>query len=472
MRVLVKTGNGQLDSNALEDAPTRGLYLHFVSAVAALGGFLFGFGSAVMSGAVTFLERHFRLSPEALGLAVSALSLGCMGGCVFAGWLSDWAGRRKTMVVAACLFLVSSILTAVAQTVNQLALGRFVAGLAIGFTNPVSPVYLAEIAPAKIRGRAVTLNQLAVTLGMLVAYGADWWIALLGSMEWKDAYAWRWMFASGAAPAVLFLLLLLFLPESPRWLAKQGLMEEARHIMIRVAGIRHADEELLRIRVALDREGDSVMQLIRPPLRTALVVGVFLMVFTQISGVNALLSYTPRVLLQAGFKSESSALLGTVTIGIALFLSTLVAISAIDRVGRRLLLFISAAGLLGSLILLAVQYTFNVFSPLAVLAVILAACASYALGIGPGSWLVVSEIFPTRVRGTATAICSFSLWLTNFIVLLLFPTLQEWSPSGTFWVFAATTLVGWFFVWKMVPETKGKTLEDVQEFWSPRRPCE
>jgi sugar porter (SP) family MFS transporter len=440
-------------------------YVYFVCAVAALGGLLFGFYTAVIAGAVTFLERNFSLTPLHLGVAVSSISFGCMVGAGIAGFMGDWVGPKRILIASAFPFILSAMLCALAWNVVQFTVGRFVGGLAIGLSSPVSPVYIAEISPARMRGRLVTLNQLAITLGMLLAFVTDWGISLIGAQGWKDAYSWRWMFASGALPALLFLMGLMCVPESPRWLAKRGLLEEAEAVLARLFGRRPEREEFQEFKSTPVREEGSGWQLLLPPLRRPLIIGVVLMIFSQVSGLNVIVNYTPKLLLELGFESESTALLGMVITGMALFLTTVIAMCVIDKIGRRVLLLFSAAGLTCCLVPLAIQSDIRVLPQLIMLLIILCAIIFYALGIGPVSWLVVSEIFPTHVRGRAAAICTVSLWATNFVALLVFPSLHQVSPAGTFWLFVGTTVAGGIFVWHAVPETKDKTLEAIEQLW-------
>ena len=456
-----------MNSIAEENAGEKGslLYVYLVCIVAAVGGFLFGYDTAVISGAIVFLQKHFALNSIQLGIAVSSVIVGCILGAISAGFLSDWLGRKRILIAAALLFLISAILTAIPRNLIEFLVARFIGGLAIGFASPVSPTYIAEIAPAKIRGALVTLTQLAITFGILAAYVVDWLIAGLGPESWKIAYSWRWMFASEAAPAALFVIALLFIPESPRWLAKEGLLERAKAILARVGGRRHAQKELEEIKEAITMEEASIVQLFRPGFRIALIIGILLAVFSQITGINVIIYYTPMILLDLGFESASTALLGMVVVGIINFITTIVAVCIIDKVGRKPLLLIAPAGMCICLILVGVKFYFGVFSPLFILIAILCYCSFFAIGVGTGSWLVISEIFPTRVRGRAVSICTFSLWVSNFVAVLVFPSLLELSRAGTFWLFAILSFVMVAFVWRMIPETKQKTLEEIEKFW-------
>jgi len=455
------------NENQVAGAPAKGRrgYVYLISLVAAVGGLLFGFDIAVIAGAIPFITRHFSLTAGHLGMAVSAVALGCMLGSSVAGFISDRIGRKKVMIMAAALFVLSSIWTAIPSTLIYFIVARFLSGVAIGFASPVSPVYIAEVAPARIRGRLVTLNQLAITFGMLLAYAIGWLLASHGTAEWRDMYAWRWMFASGVLPSVLFLAALFLVPESPRWLAKRGLTDKARAILASVDGEEHARQEMIEIQDAITHEEASLGQLFRKPFVMPMIIGILIMVFSQACGLQAVTQYCPKLLLDLGFKSESSAMLGMVMVGVVLFGSTILTMLVIDKLGRRILLMLSSIGVIVSLLLFAVEFQFHVFSNVFVLMIVLFSVVSYAIGIGPCAWLIISEIFPTRVRGRATSICTFSNWATDFLILLVFPKLQEWSQVGTFLVFAAVTFAIMLALAKLVPETKGKTLEQIEAQW-------
>ena len=451
--------------NTIAEAKGSTVYVLLISIVAAVGGLLFGFDLAVIAGAVPFLNRHFSLTSGQLGMAVSAVGFGCMFGAAVAGFISDRIGRKKVLVLAAIVFVISSIWTAIPTMLLEFILARFLSGIAIGLASPVSPVYIAEIAPAKARGGLVTLNQLAITFGMLAAYAIDWLLAGHGTAEWRDMYAWRWMFASGAFPSAVFLITLLFVPESPRFLAKQGLIDKARDILARVGGSEYAEQELREIRDAINHEEASVWQLFRKPFLMPMIIGLLILIYSQMTGLQAITNYCPKLLLELGFENEASAMWGMVLVGVVLFGSTLATIFVIDKVGRKPLLILSSVGVIASLLLFATEFAYHIFPNTVVLAIVLFATVSYAVGIGPCSWLIMSEIFPTRVRGRATSICTLALWVTDAVILLVFPKLQEWSQTGTFLTFAGITLVGMLVLIKLVPETKGKTLEQIEAHW-------
>jgi MFS transporter, SP family, arabinose:H+ symporter len=261
------------------------------------------------------------------------------------------------------------------------------------------------------------------------------------------------------------LITLLLVPESPRFLAKQGLIDKARNILVRVGGIAHAEQELREIQSAIDHEEASLWQLFRPPFVMPMIIGLLIMIYSQATGLQAITNYCPKLLLELGFENEASAMLGMVLVGVALFGSTVLTICTIDKFGRKPLLILSSIGVVGALLLFAIEFAYHVFPNVVILMIVLFATVSYAIGIGPCAWLIISEIFPTRVRGRATSICTFILWVTDSVVLLIFPKLQEWSQVGTFLTFAVITLLGMLLLIKLVPETKGKTLEQIEAYW-------
>lgn len=309
------------------------------------------------------------------------------------------------------------------------------------------------------------MNQLAITFGILAAYFCDWSIAGLGSEDWGVMYGWRWMFASEIPPAVLFLVALLFVPESPRWLAKEGRWTQAGRILTHIGGNKHAEQEMREIRKALACEEASLTQLLRPEFRKALLIGIAIMIFSQITGNFAVFTYTPKLLLQLGFEDTHTALLGMVIVGVANFLATIVAICLIDRLGRRPLLIFAPLGMCLCMTVLAYNSQLDLLSPIVLLSWILGFVVCYAVGVGPGAWLIISEIFPIRVRGRAMSTCTLCLWVMNFLTTLAFPTLWQHTPAGTFWLFAFTCASMVVFIWAILPETKGLSLKAIEQMW-------
>lgn len=438
------------------------LYVYSVSIIAAVGGFLFGYDTAVIAGAIPFMEKYFSLSAAQLGMAVSSALLGCIVGATFAGSLADKFGRKKIMISAALLFLISAFLTALPKTLLLFTAARFMAGLAIGLSSPISPMYIAEIAPAKIRGTLVTFNQLAISFGIVAAYTCDWLISGHGTEQWKTDYAWRWMFGSSAVPSVILLVGLFFIPESPRWLLKAGFVEKAKNILVKVGGILHADKEIMEVEKALSKEEGSIKQLLKPGFRLALFIGIMIMFFSQVTGMNAIYMYTSKLLIAVGFKS-SSAMFNMVIIGLVSFLTTIAATCTVEKLGRRVLLIGAPIGMAISMLVITLGY--GKVNPVVILVAMAAFVCFFSFGVGPGVWMVTSEIFPTKVRGRAMSIVSFCLWVSCFFANLVFPKFLLWSQKGTFGLFTLACFAMIVFVAIFVPETKGKTLEEIEEIW-------
>ncbi len=434
-------------------------YVVSVSIVAALGGLLFGFDTAIIAGATRFLKDQFHLTAFGEGLAVSIVLIGCMAGALVAGAASDRLGRKRFLLISAVLFFVSSLGCAIPQNLVQFLIFRFIGGLAIGSVSIVSPLYISEIAPAKIRGALVSVNQMAIVSGILISYLVSWLLVGAGASNW------RWMFATGAAPAVLFFLLVLGVPESPRWLLKQGRGEEALVVLNRVNEPGPAAAEAAAIHDALTLEEGKLGELLKPGFRTALLVGIVLAVFQQITGINAVIYYSPRFFEAAGL-ARGAALLQSAIVGVVNVLFTFVAIAFVDKLGRKPMLVAGSAGMGVSFLLLGAAFKFQLFSGGLVLLFTLLYIAFFAMTLGPIVWVVISEIFPTRIRGRAMALATASLWIADFVVSLTFPViadkLHEWTA---FWIYAAMCAINLVFTWRVLPETKGKSLEEIERFW-------
>ncbi len=434
-------------------------YVYVISAVAAVGGLLFGFDTAIIAGAIEFVRAEFRLDPIQEGWAVSSLLVGCIIGAGAAGTLSDRVGRRKVLLTAAALYVVSAILSALPHDVSGLAAARFLGGLAVGVSSMVAPMYIAELAPARIRGRLVTLNQMAIVTGILLANVVSWALVDIGPANW------RWMFASAAAPAALLLIALLFVPESPRWLAKQGRDDESLAILSRINGETQAVTELEEIRAALAHEGGSFSELLQPGLRVALTIGVTLAVLGQVSGINSIIYYAPKVFLAAGMGEARAAMLATVLVGLTNFFSTIVSLWVIDKAGRKALLLFGTGGM--TLALLAAGALLAapaVPMPLKV-AIVLTYIACFGIGVGGVVWVVIAEIFPNKVRGRGAATATVGVWAACFLVAQTFPALIAALGDRVFWIYAVMAAAMLLFTWRVVPETKGRTLEEIEKLW-------
>ena len=441
-------------------------YVYLLTSVAALGGLLFGYDTAVIAGAIDFLEVHFSLSDWSKGWAVSNVLVGCMIGAGIAGTLSDRFGRKRVLLLSAVLFAVSAIGSALPRNLTEFVVARMLGGFGVGMASMLSPLYIAEVAPARIRGRLVSLNQIAIITGMLIVSIVNWKIAAPDDPSWNITTGWRWMFASETLPAMVFFLLLLIVPESPRWLVKQGREGEAQGILTRVGGHERAECEMKEIRETIALEGGSFWELFRPGIRVALMIAVVLAILQQVTGINAVLYYAPGIFASSGAEvSAAQALWQTVALQLVNLMFTLVAIRVVDRAGRKPLLLITSAAMGISLVLLGGAFHLH-FPPGWIFAFTLAYVGSFAVAMGPVVWVVLSEIFPTRTRGRAMGVATVALWIACFVVSQTVPWMfKNLGHSTTFWVYAAMCVVAFVFTAGFVPETKGKTLEEIERSW-------
>lgn len=440
------------------------LYVYNLAFVAALGGLLFGYDTAVISGAIGFLQEHFQLSSFEKGWATASVIVGCIIGAAFAGTISDRLGRKRALLLCAILFALSAIGSALPRNLTEFVIARILGGLGVGAAALVSPLYIAEISPPHIRGRLVSLNQFAIITGMLVVYVVNAFLASLGDESWNVDMGWRWMLGSETLPAVLFLGLLALVPESPRWLTKAGRRDEALNLLTRISGEDRARAEISEIEQTLKLDDDSLRQFLQPGLRVALVIGVLLAILQQITGINVVIYYAPEIFKSTGL-GTASALNSTVAVGLVNMLFTIVAIWVVDRVGRKPLLLAASTGMGLSLAALGATFYTADFEGPWVLFYVLAYVASFALAMGPVVWVVLAEIFPTRVRGRAMAIATVLLWAANFAVTLSFPILLEELSGYVFFVYAGLCIVALAFILRFLPETKGKTLEAIERSW-------
>ena len=438
-------------------------YIIFVTVIAAIGGLLFGFDTAIVAGATRYLKDQFALTSIQEGWAVSVVLIGCMFGAGISGTISDRIGRKRFMLVSAVLFLVSAVGCALPRTIAEFVVFRFIGGLGIGSASILAPLYISEIAPARIRGALVSVNQLAIVTGILLAYFVNWAFAGVGPSNW------RWMYAAGALPSVIFFILLLRVPESPRWLVKQGRESEALGVLSRVNTADLAAAEVSSIKEALVMEKGSLAELFRPGFRRALLIAVVLAILQQITGINAVLYYAPRIFERAGF-TRMSAIGQSTIVGFVNILFTIVAIVLVDRIGRKPLLLTAAGGMGVSLLLLGAAFRSQAFSGPLILGLILLYIAFFAMAMGPIVWVVMAEIFPTRMRGSAMAIATVILWVSDFAVTLSFPVIADrLNESTAFWLYAAMCAVDFVFMFFFLPETKGKTLEEIEKRWIKER---
>jgi len=535
--------------NTANDRGGSMAYVFVLALVAALGGLLFGYDTAVIAGAIGYLQVYFDLDPQLWkGWAAASALIGCAFGAASAGMLSDRLGRKKVLLFSAILFLISALGTAFPRNLTEFIIYRIIGGLGVGAASLTSPMYIAEVSPARIRGRMVSINQFAIVSGMLVVYFVNYFIAGFGQLRdgptvegivaehgtavdrqivprliaryylevkpeaveaflagrpqrvdsqvvvdffreqditvsarrvhltdqgiasWNERRGWRWMFGSEAVPASLLLLLMFFVPESPRWLTKRQRRPEALAILTRIGGSEHARAELADIEDAIAHESESLSQLLRPGMRLVLIIGVTLAVFQQITGINVFLYYAPEIFKKLGAGAHA-ALLQTVLVGAVNLTFTVIAIWTVDRLGRKPLMLVGFTGMGISLLAMGLAAYFEQ-TAFWVLIFILSYIACFALSVGPVTWVILSEIFPTRIRGRAMAIATVCLWAANFVVTQTFtmmdesPGLRERFHGGfPFWIYAAMCAASLLFVWRCVPETKGKSLEEIERSW-------
>jgi MFS transporter, SP family, arabinose:H+ symporter len=439
-------------------------YLWFISLVATIGGLMFGFDIGIISGAVPFIQPYFGWNELQLGWGVSSILLGAIAGAFGTGLLTERYGRKRVMLVVALFFALSCGGMALARHDGPFIAFRILGGIAVGAISVVSPMYVAEVAPPRIRGTLVTIYQLAITLGILVSYLVNFALHDVDNN-------WRWMFATGLVPSVIFFAGLLYIPESPRWLAKAGKWTLAGDILERIGGREFAETGMAEIRKSLDDTGTGTGSskagvLFSRRYRGVIILGLLLAVFVQISGINTVVDYAPKILISAGVEIRS-ALLQTSLIGLVNFIFTFFAVWLIDRLGRRTFYIIGSTGMAVTLLMLSAAFHFNM-EPALTTVFIMLFIAFFASCIGPAFWTLVSEMFPNRIRGRAVALASFTQWVFNFLVVLLFPhVLEVLGGSVTFLFLAAMSVAQLLVAVFYLKETRGKTLEEIGEMWEP-----
>ncbi|MEJ2702317.1 MAG: sugar porter family MFS transporter [Sedimentisphaerales bacterium] len=454
-----------------DDEKGSALYVGLVCIVAALGGLLFGYDTGVINGAIGPLKVHFSLDAKWAGWATGCALLGCAIGAGAAGALSDRFGRKKVLILSAVLFFISAVGTAIPRTIAAFIIYRILGGIGVGAASISSPMYIAEISPARIRGRMVSVNQFAIVTGFLVVYFVNYFIALQGDLTWNEQVGWRWMFGSEGLPALLLLVCLFFVPESPRWLTKQNRVDEALNILTRVDGGRYAQAEMIEIKDAIAHESGSLRQLFQPGMKIVLVIGIVLAVLQQVTGINVFLYFGTEIFKKMGSETNA-ALLQTVIVGVVNLTFTVIAIWTVDRLGRKPLMMIGSTGMGVSLLAMGLA-AYGRTTGLWMLVFILGYIACFALSVGPVTWVILSEIFPTRIRGRAMAVATVCLWVANYVISQTFPMMDE-SPwlldkfhhAFPFWLYGAFCIVLLIFVGRFVPETKGKTLEEIEKHWT------
>ncbi|HYW43614.1 MAG TPA: sugar porter family MFS transporter [Bryobacteraceae bacterium] len=448
-------------------------YVWLLATVAALGGLLFGYDWVVIGGAKPFYEKFFQLgSGQQVGWANSCALLGCLLGSLVAGAGADRFGRKKLLIVSAVLFAVSSVLTGWAPTFTAFVIWRITGGVAIGIASNVSPVYIAEVSPAPWRGRLVSMNQMTIVVGILAAQIVNWLIAEpvpagataeMIRQSWNGQLGWRWMFTAVTVPSLVFFLGALFVPESPRWLAVRGQKDRARRTLARIGGEEYAERALADVLGTAEphaQEGRWA-ELLAPGMLKVLGIGVFLAVLQQWSGINVIFNYAEEIYRNAGY-GVSDILFNIVITGSINLVFTLVALGFVDRLGRRSLMLAGCVGIAVFHFLLGLSYYFGLRG-MPVLICTLATIACYSMSLAPVTWVLISEIFPNRIRGAAVSVSVSALWIACFALTFSFPTLNAaLGPAGTFWLYSGICVIGFLFVWWRVPETKGKTLEQIE----------
>ncbi|MGD6808375.1 MAG: sugar porter family MFS transporter [Candidatus Bathyarchaeia archaeon] len=442
--------------------------LIIATAISAVGGILFGFDTGIISGAILYIQHDWNLTTTEESIATSAVLIGAILGALLGGFLADRLGRKYSIVAGSVLFILGTIIVVISPGLSIFVVGRILIGIAIGIASFIVPMYISEIAPERIRGSLVSLNQLFVTLGILVSYGVDTFFSASG--------AWRLMFASGLVAGVILLVGMSLMPFSPRWLILRHKPNKAKQVLQKVRGTRDVQKEATEIGETIKTQTKGLAQFKTPMLKYPLIVGLGLAIFQQITGVNTIIYYAPTIFQFAGLSSDTAAIAATTGVGAANLIVTAIALVLVDRVGRRPLLLVGTAGMVVSLIILGAGFAFA--GPIGqasavgtITAISLIAYISFfAIGLGPVFWLLISEIFPLQARGTAMSIATVANWSANFLITLLFLGLVNiLGQSGTFWLFAAIGIVSFIFTLRLVPETKGLTLEQIEDHFRKGR---
>lgn len=429
-----------------------------ISLVAALGGLLFGFDIAIFSGTIPFIKPHFQLDAEQLGWIASSLYIGCIFGALLTGWLTERVGRKKPLIIAAVLFAFSSMMMGLAAETTTLICWRIIAGLGVGGASVLSPLYIAEVSPANRRGKMVSINQLAIVIGILLAYFSNYLLAPVTDN-------WRWMFASGAVPAIFFFLGIFLIPESPRWLIIKGYQDKGEQVLKHLLPPKEVELEIKLIRRYRQTPSlkPSFMDLFKKGIFPLVLLGITIAIFQQISGANAVLFYAPVIFGKAGM-NVNDQLFQQILIGGINLIFTLIAMQLVDRLGRKSLMLFGSGVMVLLLLLIAYAFKHELFSGYLLSASVLAFIAVYAATLAPVTWVLIAEIFPTNVRELAISVSSTMLWIACFGLTYAFPVLiDKFSASQTFFLFAGICFVYFVFLWFFVHETKGKRLDEVKE---------
>jgi MFS transporter, SP family, arabinose:H+ symporter len=441
--------------------------LVIAATVSTLGGLLFGYDNIVISGAIGYLSRFFHLDVAGIGWAAGCALVGCIAGCAVAGTVADYLGKKKGLALCALCFALSSIGIMFASNLHQFVLWRLVGGVGIGAASVISPNYIAEIAPTRVRGRCVTLYQLGIVVGILAAVFVNMLIQRMGDEAWNVSTGWRWMFFAGVAPAILFGLMILPAVESPRWLMKMGRRDQSIDVLAKINGLDAAKREAAEIENSLATEEGHISELFTT-FRRPLLLGIMLAGLQQISGITPLFSFLPEIFRSAG-TATSDAFFQSVLVSLINLLFTLFALWLVDRAGRKTLILAGTAVQFVSFTLVGWFYHIH-GSGLAVLICVMCFVAGHAFGNGVACWVIISEIYPTKVRGRGMSIATTALWLVGYLGNQMFPIMQKRLGSdGTFWCFSAGALLTIILVGWLIPETKGRSLEEITKFWTEEK---
>ncbi|WP_079476717.1 sugar porter family MFS transporter [Marinococcus halophilus] len=445
-------------------------YVLLIACAAGMAGFLYGFDTAVISGAIGFLQELYNLSPAMEGFIISSVMVGGVAGVGLSGYLSDRFGRKKILMLSGVMFAVSALWSALAMSVTSLILARVLGGLGIGFASALSVTYIAECAPPAIRGRLASMYQLFTIIGISATFYINLAVANSGSYGWGVETGWRWMLGYGVIPGVLFFLMLIFIPESPRYLVKKRQHSEAFRTLEKINGARTAELELDAIKTSIQNESStSVRELLKPGLRKAMAVGIFLALFNQVIGMNAVTYYGPTIFRLVGFENNTE-FLATSLIGTVQVIFTVVAILLIDKAGRKRLMAVGSSLMAVFMVLIGSVFYFDVGNGIWALLFIMGFTAAFCISMGPIPWIMIPEIFPNYMRAKAVGIATMFLWGANWAIGQFTPVLiNNAGGAVTFWMFAIINVICFAFVMTIVPETKNKSLEEIETIWKPAK---
>lgn len=445
-------------------------YIIIISSAAGMAGLLYGYDTAVISGAIGFLQESYGLSPVMEGFVISSIMFGGIIGVGISGYLSDAFGRKKILMVAALFFAISAILSALANSVEFLIGARIFGGLGIGLASSLSVTYITECAPKAIRGRLSSMYQLFTILGISATYFVNLAVVNAGTHAWGVETGWRWMLGYGMIPALLFFVMLFFVPESPRYLVQKGKDKEALMILTKINGAKQAEEEFTDIMASInDETNQSLKQLLQPGLRKALGVGIFLALFNQVIGMNAITYYGPEIFRMVGF-ANNTEFFATSLIGVVQVVFTIVAVFLIDKVGRKKLMAVGSSLMALFMLLIGGVFFFDITGGTWLIIFIMGFTAAFCVSMGPIPWIMIPEIFPNHLRARAVGLTTMFLWGSNWAIGQFTPMLLNGLGGAyTFWIFAGINAICFTFVMKIVPETKNKSLEEIEQFWKPNK---